>query len=371
MGSAGGGGSPPLNSGVMLEVLDDFDGSEVARKRVLAALQRGPLQGEPGDRIQVDHWESRVEADPEGSFRFDDQGFAWLGEMAAGRFETPSLAQLRTRAPRGPGRLRLWVLDGGHPLTDIGALQAAAPPDSLFQVASQFNCLEAPGAYLVRVADYFYDPTQGPRASISAYPGTLLRHYRAPFVQTAKRQINLLQAAEAPVESGYLQSRAVKDLAALLGRLEKRFEDLQVGLHQGVEVRLGANWDGPVRPGTRISQVFTSTMAGGGYGQANSSICRPLLRCAYLGTLLAAAALKQRRAVLTLIGGGVFGNPPQLIWDSMLWAMGQVEGHLQRDLTVILNGRNLIPQVDADSIREAAQARGGELVYCYPSGIRF
>ncbi|MFN8611720.1 MAG: hypothetical protein U0931_29515, partial [Vulcanimicrobiota bacterium] len=93
--------------------------------------------------------------------------------------------------------------------------------------------------------------------------------------------------------------------------------------------------------------------------------------CAYLGTLLAAAALKQRRAVLTLIGGGVFGNPIELIWDSMLWAMDQVEGRLERDLTVILNGRNLIPQVEAEVVRKAAQTRGGDLIYCYPTRIHF
>ena len=34
------------------------------------------------------------------------------------------------------------------------------------------------------------------------------------------------------------------------------------------------------------------------------------LRAAYLGTLLAAATLGQHLAVLTLIGGGVFGNNP-------------------------------------------------------------
>ena len=55
----------------------------------------------------------------------------------------------------------------GLTLTDIGALQASAPPGSLFQVASQFNCLESPGAYVTPVAAYLGDPTQGPRASIS------------------------------------------------------------------------------------------------------------------------------------------------------------------------------------------------------------
>src|SRR5581483_7785035 len=96
------------------------------------------------------------------------------------------------------GRLRLWVLDGAHPATDVGGLQATAPPGSLFQAASQFNCLESPGPYVTPGAQYFRDKTQGPRASISAFPGTLLRHYAAPrrdgerFVQTDADQLNLL-----------------------------------------------------------------------------------------------------------------------------------------------------------------------------------
>lgn len=42
-------------------------------------------------------------------------------------------------ADAGSGRVRLWALTGAHPATDIGALQACAPPDSLFQVASQIQ----------------------------------------------------------------------------------------------------------------------------------------------------------------------------------------------------------------------------------------
>src|SRR3989442_929187 len=83
--------------------------------------------------------------------------------------------------------------------------QAPAPPGSLFQVASQFNCLESPGEFVVPVAEYFNDPTQGPRASISAFPGTLVRHYAAPapdgsrFVQTNDGpQLNLLEGVCAP-----------------------------------------------------------------------------------------------------------------------------------------------------------------------------
>ena len=362
----------------MLETLDDFDGSQAARERVLQAFSAN-RPGEPQPRSQVDHWEATVESDPEAAFRIDEGGTAWLGELAAGRFQPRSLGSLRGTA--GSGRVRLWALTGAHPATDIGALQACAPPDSLFQVASQFNCLEAPGAYVVRVADYFYDPTQGPRASISAYPGTLLRHYRAPdgkgghFAQSQSgRQINLLHAVEAPVQSGYLTSRDMDRPDEFGERLEQDFELLEVGVHEGVQVVLGAGWDGPVQPGTRISQVFTSTLAAGGYGRLETvhlAVCRQLLRAAYLGTLLAAASLRQRRAVLTLIGGGVFGNPLPLIWESMVWAVEQVEPYLQQDLTVIVNGRNLIPEVDEETVRAEVSRRGGGLLFCYGSGIRF
>src|SRR3954466_8202419 len=144
-----------------------------------------------GDRGLVHRAESEVRADPGAHIRFAADGLATLHAAGrtfqAGRFETPRIGDLRRRAIEArrragepEARLRFWVFDGASPATDIGALQGTAPPGSLFQVASQFNCLEAPDACVVDVADYLHDPTQGPRASISAFPGTLVRHYAAP-----------------------------------------------------------------------------------------------------------------------------------------------------------------------------------------------
>src|SRR5262245_33153979 len=144
-----------------------------------------------GDRTLVHRAESDARADPGAAIRFAADGLATLHAAGrtfqAGRFETPRIGDLRRRAidaRRMAGdpeaRLRFWVFHGASPATDIGAIQGTAPAGSLFQVASQFNCLESPDACVVDVADYFHDPTQGPRASISAFPGTLLRHYAAP-----------------------------------------------------------------------------------------------------------------------------------------------------------------------------------------------
>ena len=232
-----------------------------------------------GSKREADELLARIErevaASPESAFTFAEDGEATLTaagrSYGAGRFTTPTLGELRARLAARPktggGRLVLSVLQGAHPLTDIGTLQATAAPGTLFQVASQFDCLEAPGPHLVPVQDYLYDSTQGPRASVSAFPGTFLRHYRAPaadgsrFVQTDERCLNLLadvfDDAVAEVRGGYLQAARIRDPAALAEALVERFDQVRVGLHADVEVVYGHDWSGPVpAPAPRISQVF-------------------------------------------------------------------------------------------------------------------
>ena len=92
-----------------------------------------------------------------------------------------------------------------------------------------------------------------------------------------------------------------------------------------------------------------------------------LQRAAYLGTLLAAAALGKDRVVLTLIGGGVFGNPIATIWEAIKWATDQVSAVLHRDLFVVVNGRNL--SIDQEELYAAARSRGGALVCFHRQGV--
>lgn len=333
--------------------------------------------------------EDEVAAAPERCFAFAADGEATLTaagrSYAAGSFTTPTLAELRARVQAragagAAGRLVLSVLSGAHPLTDIGTLLGTAPPRTLFQVASQFNCLEAPGDRVVPVHEYLDDSTQGPRASVSAFPGTFLRHYRAPaadgsrFVQRDGGCLNLLGDALGPaaaaVRSGYLAPRGA-DLGALAAALEARFDQIRVGMHGGVEVVFGHDWSGPVGPGPRrIAQVFTSAMALGGYGRNDGStgtatVIRQLQRAAYLGTLLAALDLGCETVVLTMIGGGVFGNPHQAIWSAIHWALAEVEPYVRGTVQVLVNTR--APLADAD--RAQVQARGGVVLQFGTGGI--
>lgn len=386
----------------MIDLLDGYDGSAAARARIEGGVQErlaAALASKGhGDAALVERAEAEVRAAPGRCVRVNDAGEATIyaagRSFRGGRFETPPLCALRARAleararaGRPPAALRLWVLDGASPVTDIGALQAQAAPGSLFQVASQFNCLESPGAFVTEVASYFHDPTQGPRASISAFPGTLVRHYAAPapeggrFVQeTDGRQVELLADVAAPgiatVRSGYLRAPDIADPAALARALEDGFEAIRVGVHDGVEVVFGHDWLGAVEgaPHRTIAQALTSTLAAGMYGDLDEgeravvTICRQLQRAAYLGTLLAAAALGKERVGLTLIGGGVFANPIEIIWEAILWAADHARPLLHRDLVVAVNGRDLGMQLPPPRLRAAAIERGGGLVRLERSG---
>ena len=336
-----------------------------------------------GDRKLVARAEDIVRSSPDRAFTTDASGqtIFKVGErnFHAGRFGTRSIGELRQDLlPRArDGSVRLWALLGQDALTDIGALQAWAGTGTLFQVASQFNCLEATGASVVPVRAYFSDPTQGPRASISAFPGTLLRHYGAPgldgsrFVQTDSLQINLLHralpTAAGTVRAGYLVGDGLNDPDYAATALSERFDQIQVGVHAEVEVVLGCEWDGAVPPGCRIAQVFTSTFAGGHYspGVAITGnvrvICRQLLRAAYLGTLLAAAGLNQRRVVLTLIGGGVFGNPHELIWEAICSAVDEASNLGAGPMDVVVNARNIDASLFGQ-IKQATAQRNGKAV---------
>ncbi len=355
------------------------------REQIAAHVKAVTATAGKGDRGQVAQAEKVVQTGPADAFVFDSAGVASLtaggSTWSAGRFETASIRELRERARArlsggAPGELRVCVFNGASPVTDIGGLQATCKEGTLFQVASQFNCLESPGPYVAPVAQYFHDPTQGPRAAISAFPATLLRHYAAPapggerFVQeTDGPQLDLLADAcgRGVVQNGYLTGEGAVDKHTLGALLKSNFERIRVGIHDEAEVVLGYDWDGGVEDAERrrITQVFTSTVAGGSYGAASrlgreafTVASEHLLRAAYLGTLLAAISLGRPRVVLTLIGGGAFGNSIPLIWTAIEWALDEVTPFLTQDIQVVVNGHNL-PLAMRTAVLATAKRHGG------------
>lgn len=116
----------------------------------------------------------------------------------AGFFSTPSLSSLRRNTVSGAGNhIRVSQLVG-----DVRSLhQDVANANAVFQVASQFNCLEMATPQFVPengVGIYQNDRTQGPACSISAGAGTIYRNYFADVNglsgQTRDNQIDCLES---------------------------------------------------------------------------------------------------------------------------------------------------------------------------------
>ena len=272
---------------------------------------------------------------------------------AIGRLELVSLETLRERARTvsGPfGQLIASVVTGD--VRQMHRLPENA--GALFQVASQFNALEMTGPSLTPedgVTRYETDRTQGPACAIAAGAATIYRNYFAPVAdgvgQTAERQIDglaaiggaLSKALNKPVtdlwqmRNGYalceragletiskhLASLSQEEVEALRGKLA-------IAVHSDVEVT-----DGAGAPGSLVSQAFCSALPIA-YANVPSRNWRRfatlILEAAYEATMWAAVANARRGAsnvvLLTLLGGGAFGNDQSWILEAMRRALAVV-----------------------------------------------
>jgi len=279
-----------------------------------------------------------------------------------GRFSNPSLRHLADMTAVQDGS---QVLSGSLVVRNIvGDVSAFhADPENryaTFQVASQFNCLEAVGPKMrpeYGVTDYVYDRTQGPACCIAAGPATVFRNY---FVtvdgevgQRAHRQINNLrplqrrlcgdQAEEEAffkVVGGYTLAtdeglQRMNTKLASLTTTERRalIEELCVGVHEDVQVTSSSWGQRQVHDnGQSVTQVLGSACSVSYSGNAHKlwePFARLVLEASYEATFRIAmlTALRHNgkagssRLFLTCLGGGVFGNRLDWIVDAMEAAM--------------------------------------------------
>ena len=252
-----------------------------------------------------------------------------------GHLEIVTLAQLRERAAEtgdrlpGPIRVREVVADAQSLHTD------PANAGALFQVASQFNLLEmvAPDVTPDRgITRYQADPTQGPACAVACAAGTLQRNWLA---QTTSDQIDTLAAVGRDLgnqpdrrgrgrwwrmQNGY--ALLTGELPTMAAGWPDHHDHLAIGLQTDTEVTLDD-------AGHVVSQAYCSALPIA-YSSVEAADVEPLgrlvLNSAYEATL-AAAVLNAARpdgnptVYLTLLGGGVFGNPLDWIVDAMARAI--------------------------------------------------
>jgi hypothetical protein len=271
-----------------------------------------------------------------------------------GELEFVSLQTLRERVKSAddlPGRIKISVVTG-----DVRHMhQLPENAGALFQVASQFNLLEMTGPDVTPengVTIYEHDHTQGPACAIAAGAATIYRNYLAPVGgsegQTEDRQFDgladlgkvLSEALNQPVgalwkmRNGYALCTGT-GLDAI-GLHLRTLQPDQVDILRG-KLRIGVHSDVAVTDGERnrpvVSQAFCSalpvayTRVPSAQWKAFASL---VLEAAYEATMLAAVLNKQRGGsnvvLLTLLGGGAFGNEDGWIYGAIRRALMMMSG---------------------------------------------
>ena len=262
-----------------------------------------------------------------------------------GRLDQPSLEELR----------RTVLLDqlNGHiklseVVADVQKLHTLPENNgATFQVASQFNLLEMASPDVTPeqgVNGYYFDKTQGPACAIACGAGTIYRNYfvdlGTQIGQTAHKQIDCLSDVGAilnnrerklwAMTNGYAlaSSEGLKSISReLSGLTETDYEalkgKLRIGVQNNAEVTISADK-------IKVSQCYCSALP---VGYSNipalqwEAFSRFVLEATYEATFYAALQnfkkTGNRRLFLTLVGGGVFGNKSEWIFDAIGLALSR------------------------------------------------
>lgn len=265
-------------------------------------------------------------------------------EYYYGLLESPSLAELRSRTnysevPNIKNTLHEIVANVQDLHTDKNNAGA------LFQVASQFNLLEmiAPDITPEQGVDgYEFDNTQGPACAIAAGAGTIYRNYFAnvngEIGQTADNQIDCLNEMGATLGNKNNRLWQMKNGYALVS--EQGLIEINEKINSATKpeldtlktlLRIGIQWDTQVTLNNSkqtVTQAYCSALPVA-YSHISPRLwthfAKLILEASYEATICAAILNYQKtrnnKVYLTLIGGGVFGNDRQWIFDAIARAL--------------------------------------------------
>jgi hypothetical protein len=250
-----------------------------------------------------------------------------------GSFETPTVAELQERceaASSGGGKSGGLVFRNlALPISVEKLIIDPANAGAVFQVASQFNCLEMINQRMTPlhgVSIYANDATQGPACAIACPAATVYRNYIHGGGQ-GEQQIDCLAGVGAVVgngptdgsgqywrmQNGYALPTSPSSMRELGARL-----DAEAGLAETASASLmvGVHWATQARPPAThcVTQVFTSALPCA-YSLATKradweTFARLVLLAAYDATLMVGTA--------TRIPPNPCPDPAQELSDSLM-----------------------------------------------------
>lgn len=257
-----------------------------------------------------------------------------------GTLELPSLRDLQRKINLRDfkGKISLSETVG-----NVGRLHCAPENNgAVFQAASQFNLLEMVHPTVTPekgVGIYENDATQGPACAIACGAGTVYRNYFVPLNgqvgQTEHHQINCLSLFEDffnnekfrlwSMRNGYCYPTA-QGLERINAHITAMVEDEREILKG--KLKVGIQWNAEVTTANKdqiVSQVYCSALPIGyvsGFPEQQwESFAKIILEATYEATFYVALINLENggsnRLLLTLVGGGVFGNKTEWILDAI------------------------------------------------------
>lgn len=304
----------------------------------------------------LDSPELREELFVDGCFVHSETGRRW----PAGTFEHISIEDLEARVAglepgREPNNAALTVFDG----IDIAEMQSTLTTEdcAMVQIASNFNCLEvasrrhSPDCGRL-VEGYAMDATQGPAASFGVPAASLLRAHcvfqdksqpASTWGQTQSRQVELLENVRQYFGTCVNGKLTLSGDETILkdGDIVSVSNQIKVGLHCDAEVVLrrtaGSRLEVLEEPFQMVDQLLCASVNWFDPGQCHSkeqliTMTRATLRTCYEGAYLAAILRRRRLLLLTLVGGGVFRNPEDMILSAIADAHNRWAKHPASEL---------------------------------------
>jgi hypothetical protein len=253
----------------------------------------------------------------------------------AGWFISPTCKEIRKSVSEigKRGQLTITVITG----EDAGIAHIKGEHCEVFQGASQFNALEMMGPEITPydgIDGYIYDPTQGPRVALACVPGTFIRNY---LVNTQYGgQFNALEKLHLCHNNGYLLwgTDPLPTKRKVLN--DEIVSELMIPCMLYTQVA-GVTRTGPTKAhctSKLVHQIYSSAVPVGVYGNGGNNdtqliIAEKIIKAGYIGAIgmaiilhffdkeLGNTTLLRPRVNLTLIGGGVFNVPTELVLKSL------------------------------------------------------
>ncbi|OHT00682.1 hypothetical protein TRFO_32599 [Tritrichomonas foetus] len=257
----------------------------------------------------------------------------------AGKFSLRSVGSYGNLEPRNGGHLHIIHGHGmkSSKLYMVDVLTAQNHPDfngATFQAASNFNCLEFIGSKQTAakgVNVYVKDHTQGPSCAVAAGPAVTYRNYFVLHEDGTRgqlrKEVELLSKTPLKIEHGYVKINQKE--CQRLQSIDFDWADLnnyQVGVHQNCKITIERSQRGmSLSTNDQIThQIYCAAFSFPRSVIVNNftqNLAENILKAEYRATILAAwdNSIKypdykgSKKCFLTLLGGGVFHNPFEII----------------------------------------------------------